>query len=70
MQTESVASAASENWEQLITKASSQIYGAPTPYFITRRLLSEAKEYAAQATDGAISQVCRNYPCFPFDLGS
>ena len=54
--TESVASAASENWEALITKASSQIYGSPTPYFITRRLLSEAKEYAAQATDGAASQ--------------
>ena len=54
--TESVASAASENWEALITKASSQIYGSPTPYFITRRLLSEAKEYAAQATDGVASQ--------------
>jgi hypothetical protein len=54
--TESVASAASENWEALITKASSQIYGAPTPYFITRRLLSEAKEYAAQATDSVVSQ--------------
>jgi hypothetical protein len=54
--TESVASAASENWEALITKASSQIYGAPTPHFITQRLLSEAKEYAAQATDGVASQ--------------
>jgi len=54
--TESVASAASENWEALITKASEQVYGAPTPYFVTRRLLSEVKEYAAQATDGAISQ--------------
>ncbi|KAF8861357.1 hypothetical protein BDZ45DRAFT_800082 [Acephala macrosclerotiorum] len=54
--TESVASAASENWEALITKASSQIYDVPTPYFVTRRLLSEAREYAAQATDGAISQ--------------
>ncbi|EKD21228.1 uncharacterized protein L3040_000730 [Drepanopeziza brunnea f. sp. 'multigermtubi'] len=54
--TESVASAASENWEALITKASTQIYGAPTPYFISRRLLSEVKEYAAQATDGAMSQ--------------
>lgn len=54
--TESVASAASENWEALITKASSQIYGAPTPYFVTRRLFSEAKEYAAQATDGAAAQ--------------
>ncbi|KAH7412995.1 hypothetical protein BKA64DRAFT_740737 [Cadophora sp. MPI-SDFR-AT-0126] len=54
--TESVASAASENWEALITKASEQVYGAPTPYFVTRRLLSEVKEYAAQATEGAISQ--------------
>ncbi|CZT48628.1 related to Similarity to mucins, glucan 1,4-alpha-glucosidase and exo-alpha-sialidase [Rhynchosporium secalis] len=54
--TESVASVASENWEELITKASEQVYGAPTPYFVTRRLLSEVKEYAAQATDGAISQ--------------
>ncbi|KUJ19218.1 uncharacterized protein LY89DRAFT_484618 [Mollisia scopiformis] len=54
--TESVASAASENWELLVTKASSQIYGAPTPYFVTRRLLSEAREYAAQATEGAMSQ--------------
>ncbi|CAL3970748.1 unnamed protein product [Diplocarpon coronariae] len=54
--TESVASQASENWEALITKASTQIYGAPTPYFVTRRLLSEVKEYAAQATEGAISQ--------------
>merc|ERR1712058_15514 len=56
MGTESVASAASENWEALITKASEQVYGAPTPYFVTRRLLSEVKEYAAQATDGAMSQ--------------
>ncbi|KAH9219876.1 hypothetical protein DL95DRAFT_384089 [Leptodontidium sp. 2 PMI_412] len=54
--TESVASAASENWEALITKASEQVYGAPTPYFVTRKLLSEVKEYAAQATDEAISQ--------------
>jgi hypothetical protein len=54
--TESVASAASENWEALITKASSQIYGAPTPYFVTRRLLSEAREYASSATAGAASQ--------------
>lgn len=54
--TASVASAASENWEALITKASAQIYGAPTPYFITRGVLSEVKEYAAQATDGALSQ--------------
>ena len=54
--TESIASAASENWEALITKASSQIYGAPTPYFITRRLLSEVREYAAQATEGVASQ--------------
>ncbi|KAK2624633.1 hypothetical protein QTJ16_005826 [Diplocarpon rosae] len=54
--TESVASQASENWEALITKASTQIYGAPTPYFVTRRILSEVKEYAAQATEGAFSQ--------------
>jgi hypothetical protein len=54
--TESAASAASENWEALITKASSQIYGAPTPYFITQRPFSEAMEYAAQATDGVASQ--------------
>jgi hypothetical protein len=53
---ESAASAASENWEALITKASSQIYGAPTPYFITQRPFSEAMEYAAQATDGVASQ--------------
>ncbi|TAQ87584.1 hypothetical protein B7494_g4088 [Chlorociboria aeruginascens] len=50
--TESIASAASENWEALITKASSQIYGAPTPYYI----LSEVKSYAASATDSAASQ--------------
>ena len=54
--TESVASAASENWEALITKASSQIYGAPTPYFVTRSLLSEAREYASAASNGAASQ--------------
>jgi len=54
--TESVASAASENWEALITKASTQIYGQPTPYFMTRRLLSEAKEYAESATGAVASQ--------------
>jgi len=54
--TESIASAASENWEALITRASTQIYGQPTPYFMTRRLLSEAKEYADSATDVVASQ--------------
>ncbi|KAG9236728.1 hypothetical protein BJ875DRAFT_455792 [Amylocarpus encephaloides] len=54
--TESVASVASENWEALITKASEQIYGATTPYFVTRQLLSEAKEYGSQVTDAASSQ--------------
>jgi hypothetical protein len=54
--TESVASAASENWEALITKASNQIYAQPTPYFVTQRLISEAKEYGAVATDAAASQ--------------
>jgi hypothetical protein len=54
--TESIASQASENWEALITKASSQIYGAPTPYFMTQRIISDVKEYAAQATDGVAAQ--------------
>ena len=54
--TESVASAASENWEALITKASNQIYAQPTPYFVTRRLVSEAIEYGAAATDAAANQ--------------
>ncbi|KAG9242844.1 hypothetical protein BJ878DRAFT_513517 [Calycina marina] len=54
--TESAASAASENWEALVTKASTQIYGQPTPYFITRQLLSDAKEYAESATDVVASQ--------------
>ncbi|KAF4632072.1 hypothetical protein G7Y89_g6058 [Cudoniella acicularis] len=54
--TAAVASVASENWEALITKASEQIYGSTTPYFVTRRLLSEAKEYGAKATDAATSQ--------------
>ncbi|KAH8672014.1 hypothetical protein BGZ60DRAFT_504966 [Tricladium varicosporioides] len=54
--TEAIASAASENWEALVTKASEQIYGATTPYFVTRRLISEAKEYGAQVTEAASSQ--------------
>lgn len=54
--TESVASAASENWEALITKASNQIYAQPTPYFVTQRLVSEALEYGAAATDAATNQ--------------
>jgi len=54
--TESVASAASANWEALITKASTQIYGQPTPYFVTRRLLSEAKDFAESATDAVAAQ--------------
>jgi len=54
--TESVASAASANWEALITKASTQVYGQPTPYFVTRRLLSEAKEFAESATDAVAAQ--------------
>lgn len=54
--TESLASAASTNWEDLITKASEQIYGKPTPYFVSRRLLEEAKEYAGSATDAVSSQ--------------
>jgi hypothetical protein len=54
--TESMASAASENWEAIITKASSQIYGAPTPYFVSRSLLSEAKLYGSQATDAVAAQ--------------
>ncbi|CAG8957956.1 hypothetical protein HYFRA_00000299 [Hymenoscyphus fraxineus] len=54
--TEKIASKASENWEALINKASEQIYGAPTPYFVTRQLLSEAKEYGAVATGAATSQ--------------
>jgi len=53
---ESVASAASENWEALITKASNQIYAQTTPYFVTRRLISEAKEYGAGVTEAAASQ--------------
>ncbi|KAI9640138.1 hypothetical protein NHQ30_011540 [Ciborinia camelliae] len=53
---ESIASVASENWEALITKASHQIYGSPTPYFVTGNFLSNVEEYAAQATDGAVSQ--------------
>jgi len=47
--TESVASAASTNWDFLLTRASEQIYGSPTPVYITQN-------YFAQATDGAISQ--------------
>ncbi|KAH8586282.1 hypothetical protein B0O99DRAFT_74902 [Bisporella sp. PMI_857] len=54
--TDSVVSAASENWESLVTKASEQIYGQPTPYFMTRRLLSEAREYADSATEVVGSQ--------------
>jgi len=54
--TESVASKAISNWEDLITKASEQVYGQPTPYFVSRRLLSEAKEYAESATDAVASQ--------------
>jgi hypothetical protein len=53
--TEPVASAASSNWEALITKASSQIYGQPTPHFVTRHL-SEAREYAMSVTDNVASQ--------------
>ncbi|ESZ92239.1 hypothetical protein SBOR_7365 [Sclerotinia borealis F-4128] len=53
---ESLASVASENWEALITKASHQVYGSPTPYFVTGNFLSNVQEYAAQATDGAVSQ--------------
>jgi hypothetical protein len=53
---EPFASAASENWEALVTRASSQIYDAPLPNFITKRLVSEVREYAAQATDGVASQ--------------
>ncbi|PQE08383.1 transcription factor protein [Rutstroemia sp. NJR-2017a WRK4] len=54
--TESVASVASQNWEALITKASHQVYGSPTPYFVTGNFMSNIQEYAAQATDGAASQ--------------
>ncbi|QSZ31867.1 hypothetical protein DSL72_001436 [Monilinia vaccinii-corymbosi] len=53
---ESIASVASENWEALITKASHQVYGSPTPYFVTGNFLSNVQEYAAQATDEAVSQ--------------
>ncbi|KAF7884165.1 uncharacterized protein EAF01_011588 [Botrytis porri] len=53
---ESLASVASENWEALITKASHQVYGSPTPYFVTGNFLSNVQQYAAQATDGAASQ--------------
>ncbi|KAF7862994.1 hypothetical protein EAF04_007077 [Stromatinia cepivora] len=53
---ESIASVASKNWEALITKASHQVYGSPTPYFVTGNFLSNVQQYAAQATDGAASQ--------------
>lgn len=53
---DSVASAASSNWEALVTKASSEIYGQPTPDFVTRNLLSEAGQYAAFVADNAASQ--------------
>ncbi|TEY61284.1 hypothetical protein BOTCAL_0171g00080 [Botryotinia calthae] len=52
----SLASVASENWEALITRASHQVYGSPTPYFVTGNFLSNVQQYAAQATDGAASQ--------------
>lgn len=53
---ESIASVASKNWEALITKASQQVYGSPTPYFVTGNFLSNVQQYAAQATNGAASQ--------------
>ncbi|RAL58469.1 hypothetical protein DID88_005173 [Monilinia fructigena] len=52
----SSASSAVENWEALYTKASHQVYGSPTPYFVTGNFLSNVQEYASQATDGAVSQ--------------
>lgn len=53
---ESAASAASSSWEALVTKASSEIYGQPTPDFVTRNFLSEAGQYAASVADNAASQ--------------
>ena len=54
--TESAASAASSNWEALITKVSSEVYGQPTPAFLTRNILSEAGQYASSVADNAASQ--------------
>ncbi|KAL8640924.1 MAG: hypothetical protein Q9228_002211 [Teloschistes exilis] len=51
---ESVASQASVNWEALVSKASEQVYGAPTPWSVS--VMAQAGEYAAQATDGAFAQ--------------
>ncbi|KAL8762672.1 MAG: hypothetical protein Q9184_001379 [Pyrenodesmia sp. 2 TL-2023] len=51
---ESVASQASQNWEALVSKASEQVYGAPTPW--TDSVVAQAGQYAAQATGGAFAQ--------------
>lgn len=49
---DAVASAASSNWEALLTAASSQVYGAPTPtyIFVTEQVKSYASSVAAQVT--------------------
>jgi hypothetical protein len=54
--TESAASAASSNFAALITKVSSEVYGQPTPAFVTRNILSEAGQYASAVADNAASQ--------------
>lgn len=48
---ESLASQASTNWEALVSKASEQVYGQPTP--ISQSIISQAGAYASQATDSA-----------------
>ncbi|KAF2673602.1 hypothetical protein BT63DRAFT_383644 [Microthyrium microscopicum] len=50
---EALAAKASSNFNDLIAKASSQIYGTPTP--VAQSVWSQANDYAAQATEAAAS---------------
>lgn len=48
--------AASSNWDFILTRASEQIYGAPTPSFFTDNVFYSVSSIGAQATDAAASR--------------
>ncbi|KAI5918374.1 hypothetical protein F4810DRAFT_726066 [Camillea tinctor] len=51
------AAAIGEKWDSLVSVASSQVYGAPTPTPWYENLYSSAGEYAASAADAGANQV-------------
>ena len=53
---ESVSNVASQNWEALVSKASEQVYGSPSPKAFYEDYASQAGEYSSQVTNLAGDQ--------------